>query len=75
MEKHITSTGLKSMIGIEILKAERMVDHSITTDVYQRKIKEYKRAKQLKRLLQEFDKGQEYVAREYEQLSGREVTL
>ena len=75
MKKHITSTGLKSMIGIEILKAERMVDHSITTDVYHQKIEEYKRAKQLKKLLKEFDKGHEYVAREFEQLLGREVML
>ncbi|WP_455661533.1 hypothetical protein [Pradoshia sp.] len=75
MEKHITNTGLKSMIGIEILKAERMVDYSVTADVYQHKIKEYKRAKSLKKLLKEFDKGQEYITKEFKQLSGREVIL
>ena len=70
MEKYITNTGLKSMIGIEILKAERMVDHSITVDVYQQKIKAYKKVKQLKSLLKEFDKGQDYIKKEFEQLSG-----
>ena len=75
MEKIITNTGLKSMIGIEIIKAERKVDFSVTADVYQQKIKEYKRAKRLKQLLKEFDKGQEYITKEFEQLSGREITL
>jgi len=75
MEKVITNTGLKSMIGIEIIKAERKVDFSVTADVYQQKIKEYKRAKRLKQLLKEFDKGQEYITKEFEQLSGREITL
>ena len=75
MEKIITNTGLKSMIGIEIIKAERQVDFSVTADVYQQKIKEYKRAKRLKQLLKEFDKGQEYITKEFEQLSGREITL
>ena len=75
MEKIITNTGLKSMIGIEIIKAERKVDYSVTADVYQQKIKEYKRAKRLKKLLKEFDKGQEYITKEFEQLSGREITL
>ena len=75
MEKIITNTGLKSMIGIEIIKAERKVDYSVTADVYQQKIKEYKRAKRLKKLLEEFDKGQEYITKEFEQLSGREITL
>ncbi|PQD95755.1 hypothetical protein CYL18_07640 [Pradoshia eiseniae] len=75
MEKIVTNTGLKSMIGIEIIKAERKVDFSVTADVYQQKIKEYKRAKRLKQLLKEFDKGQEYITKEFEQLSGREITL
>ena len=64
MEKIVTNTGLKSMIGIEIIKAERKVDFSVTADVYQQKIKEYKRAKRLKQLLKEFDKGQEYITKE-----------
>ena len=71
MEKYITNTGLKSMIVIEILKGERMVDCSITADVYQEKIRAYKRVKQLKSLLNEFDKGQDYIKKEFEQLSGR----
>ena len=71
MEKIVTNTGLKSMIGIEIIKAERKVDFSVTADVYQQKIKEDKRAKRLKQLLKEFDKGQEYITKEFEQLSGR----
>ena len=75
MEKIVTNTGLKSMIGIEIIKAERKVDYSVTAEVYQQKIKEYKRAKRLKQLLKEFDKGQEYITKEFEQLSGREITL
>lgn len=59
--KQLTKESLKYMIELEILKAQEAVNSSNTIRNYSRKLIEYKKAKQLKQLVAELEKGQEYV--------------
>ena len=72
MKETIVNTSLKSMINIEILKAAKAVDTATDASDYYYKIKEYKRARQLKELISELNKGNDYVMQKFEELSNRE---
>ena len=71
MRETIVNTSLKSMINIEILKAAKAVDSATDASGYYFKIKEYKRARKLKELLSELNKGNDYVMERLEELSNR----
>jgi hypothetical protein len=75
MKETIVSTSLKSMINIEILKAAKAVDSATEASEYYYKIKEYKRARKLKELASELNKGNEYVLQKLEELSSRSVSI
>lgn len=74
MKEAIVNTSLKSMINIEILKAARAVDSATDASEYYFKIKEYKRARKLKELATELNKGNEYVLQKLDELSGRSIS-
>ena len=71
MKETIVNTSLKSMINIEILKAAKAVDSATDASEYYYKINEYKRARKLKELISELNKGNEYVMQKLEELSNR----
>ena len=71
MKETIVNTSLKSMINIEILKAAKAVDSATDSSEYYYKIKEYKRARKLKELISELNKGNDYVLQRLNELSNR----
>ncbi len=72
MEK-LTKNSLKYMIDLEILKAEEAVNSANTIKNYSRKLIEYKRAKQLKQLVNELDRGQDYVVSHLTELTNQAI--
>ncbi len=75
MKETIVNTSLKSMINIEILKAAKAVDSTTDASQYYYKIKEYKRAKKLKELIDELNEDNDNVLEKLNELSGRSASL
>lgn len=75
MKETIVNTSLKSMINIEILKAAKAVDSATDASEYYYKIKEYKRAKKLKELISDLNKGNDYVLKKLDELSSRKASF
>lgn len=76
MKARITTTGIKSMINIELIKTAKVVDQANTLNMYPLKVKAYKKAKALKDLLAQLHiESDEFVVKQLEELSGREITL
>ncbi|KMY45532.1 hypothetical protein AC622_15950 [Bacillus sp. FJAT-27916] len=71
--EQLTKDSLKYMIDLEILKAEEAVNSSNTIRNYSRKLVEYKKAKQLKQLVNEFEKGQEHVIALLEEITNEAI--
>lgn len=76
MKALVTTSGLKSMIGIELMKTKRIVDNAISLHSYPVKVKAYRKAKALKALSKKlYIESDESIAKQLGELSGREITL
>lgn len=71
--EQLTKNSLKNMIELEMSKAEEAVNSANTFRNYSHKLIEYKKAKQLKKLFNELDLGQEYVISQLEKITNNAV--